>query len=163
MIKNVRYGGNVAKLNFKELLNETLEERNIYLEEIKQLLSPGQIEHLTAERHPLRPKLLKLLYKNTCQICGEKTELSPGKFYSQVHHLYQIKDGGPDEFANMVVVCPNCHILLDYGSIQIDLIQECVYHFDKSHWLHGKSIKIEHYIEDYYVCIQNDRFCEWAS
>ncbi len=64
---------------------------------------------------------LKELYANTCQLCGTKLKISENSFYSEVHHIKPLGEphNGPDTSANMIVVCPNCHVLLDFKSIII--------------------------------------------
>lgn len=64
---------------------------------------------------------LKLLYNNKCQLCGLALELV-NRHYSEVHHLQPLggNHNGPDIENNMIVVCPNHHVELDYGAIAID-------------------------------------------
>ncbi len=66
---------------------------------------------------------LKKFHDNCCQICNIKIEISKGKFYSEGHHIKPLgaPHNGPDVSANILVLCPNCHILCDYKSIRIDL------------------------------------------
>lgn len=58
---------------------------------------------------------IKLLHSNTCQLCGTKISLF-GKSYAEVHHLKPLgaPHYGPDISENIIVVCPNCHVTLDY-------------------------------------------------
>jgi hypothetical protein len=64
---------------------------------------------------------LKSLYDNTCQICRTKLKIAENIFYSEVHHIQSLGEphNGPDTSANMIVVCPNCHVLLDFKAIEI--------------------------------------------
>lgn len=64
---------------------------------------------------------LKLLYNNVCQICEEQIQLN-GKTYSEAHHIKPLGKpyNGPDKLDNIIVVCPNCHVKLDYGAIKIE-------------------------------------------
>ena len=64
---------------------------------------------------------LKKEYENRCQICSHQMIFPNGKTYSEVHHLKPLgkPHNGPDTKSNMIVVCPNCHVLLDYGAIHI--------------------------------------------
>jgi predicted restriction endonuclease len=109
-------------------------------------------------RDPIRSALLKNLYNHQCQLCGCKQEISPGKYYSETHHLQQIQEYGPDVFANMIVVCKSCHLYLDKGSVRINLDDYKIHHFDSSHRLHRKTISLKHYIEDGYLLAQNERY-----
>jgi predicted restriction endonuclease len=56
-----------------------------------------------------------------CQICGTRLELPKGFFYCEAHHIRPLGSphDGPDEESNLVIVCPNHHVLLDYGAIRL--------------------------------------------
>jgi len=41
-------------------------------------------------------------------------------WYAEVHHLKPLGQDGPDTDANMLVLCPNHHVLFDYGVIAIN-------------------------------------------
>lgn len=64
---------------------------------------------------------LKFLYDNVCQICDDPIIISENKKYSEIHHLKPLggEHKGNDSSDNMICVCPNCHIKLDYGAIEI--------------------------------------------
>ncbi len=63
---------------------------------------------------------LKRLYGYRCQICETRLELSSG-FYCEAHHLKPLgaPHNGPDAKTNILIVCPNHHVLLDYGAFKI--------------------------------------------
>jgi len=65
---------------------------------------------------------LKSLYNNTCQICGTRLALTSGRGYSEGHHLRPLGSphDGPDVSDNIIIVCPNCHALLDRCSLPLD-------------------------------------------
>ena len=65
---------------------------------------------------------IKLLHKNTCQMCGLLLTVA-GRAYSEAHHLKPLGKPhfGPDIPGNIIVACPNCHVRLDYFSIFVDL------------------------------------------
>lgn len=88
-------------------------------------------------------RILKDIYKNTCQICNTSLQISENKYYSEVHHLKPLgsPNNGPDRLDNMICVCPNCHVLLDFGVIQ----------------LNQSLFKIlKHKIEDEYISYHNN-------
>ena len=60
-----------------------------------------------------------------CQICGETLELKDGKLYIEAHHIKPLgaPHDGPDVRGNILCVCPNHHVLLDYGAIKLDAAQ----------------------------------------
>jgi len=64
---------------------------------------------------------LKALYNDTCQICGLRLELSTGRGYSEGHHLQPLgaPHKGLDIQENIIIVCPNCHALLDRCSLPL--------------------------------------------
>jgi hypothetical protein len=65
---------------------------------------------------------IKQAHANSCQLCGQKLELMPGTFYSEGHHLKPVGQphNGPDTKDNILCVCPNCHVKLDFAVINLD-------------------------------------------
>jgi predicted restriction endonuclease len=66
---------------------------------------------------------IKVAHDYTCQVCGTKLELAPGRFYAEAHHLKPLghPHNGPDVKANLLCVCPNCHVKLDFTAMKIDM------------------------------------------
>ncbi len=64
---------------------------------------------------------LKMLHSNKCQICGDRIEIENNKFYSEAHHIKPLgkPHNGPDVPGNIIVLCPNHHVMLDYGVIKL--------------------------------------------
>jgi hypothetical protein len=65
---------------------------------------------------------VKALHGHTCQLCGDRLELGPGRYYSEAHHLKPLgkPHNGPDKQSNLICVCPNCHVKLDFTAMKID-------------------------------------------
>jgi 5-methylcytosine-specific restriction endonuclease McrA len=65
---------------------------------------------------------LKQLHNHRCQVCGKKIVLSSGAAYSEGHHLKPLGNDhdGPDTAANIVIVCPNHHVQLDFAAISLN-------------------------------------------
>jgi len=65
---------------------------------------------------------VKLMYDHECQLCGKTIELC-GRNYSEAHHIRPLgsKHGGHDTKDNVLCVCPNCHVLLDFAAIPLSL------------------------------------------
>lgn len=65
---------------------------------------------------------IKSLHAYQCQICGETIELANGDCYAEAHHIKPLgaPHNGPDIAENIVCVCPNHHVQLDYGSIELE-------------------------------------------
>ncbi len=70
---------------------------------------------------------LKAFYNDTCQLCGTRLTLRNGRGYSEGHHLRPLgaPHDGPDVADNIVIVCPNCHALLDRCSLTLETIPKC--------------------------------------
>ncbi|HEV8286843.1 MAG TPA: HNH endonuclease [Chitinophagaceae bacterium] len=66
---------------------------------------------------------IKKKYKNFCQICGHRIQVGKNLFYSEVHHIKPLGSphNGPDCLENMICVCPNDHILLDFFIVALNL------------------------------------------
>ncbi|MBN1866531.1 HNH endonuclease [Candidatus Sumerlaeota bacterium] len=57
------------------------------------------------------------------QICGgEPLTLKDGTPYAEAHHVKPLgaPHNGLDVRENILCVCPNCHVLLDYGAVELD-------------------------------------------
>lgn len=67
-------------------------------------------------------RLLKELYANSCQICGESLLLPGGRYYSEGHHVKPLGQphNGPDIASNLLILCPNHHVLCDLGAIVLN-------------------------------------------
>ena len=65
---------------------------------------------------------LKKLHRHECQLCTRTITLADGERYSEGHHIRPLgrPHRGPDIAANIIVVCPTCHVLLDYFAIPLD-------------------------------------------
>lgn len=53
-----------------------------------------------------------------CQVCGESLIIND-KGYAEAHHVFPLGHNGPDIEENLLVLCPNHHVLFDYGGIAI--------------------------------------------
>lgn len=65
---------------------------------------------------------LKKLYDHRCQICGTKISIAGKKYYSEIHHIIPLGNphNGKDILSNMICVCPNHHVQLDFNSLKLD-------------------------------------------
>jgi hypothetical protein len=64
---------------------------------------------------------IKSSYRYQCQICDETIRLPDGSLYAEGHHIKPLGHGGPDVKGNILCLCPNHHVLLDYGCMRIDV------------------------------------------
>ncbi|WP_393959907.1 HNH endonuclease [Priestia megaterium] len=103
-------------------------------------------------RNRLIVNQLKKLYEDKCQICSEQIEIANNKYYSEVHHIQPLgMHDGPDIPENMIVLCPNHHIMFDQGAIRINPLERKVYHFKEEHYLNKKEFELKHQINQLYT------------
>lgn len=113
-------------------------------------LNPSRMTQRTQRmvRDSILARRLKYLHGGRCQVCGMGIEMPDGSNYSEAHHLRPLGGDhkGPDIPANMIVVCPNHHAMLDYGVIQIDLAK--------------MRLSDAHRVEEEYVEYHNGVVCD---
>lgn len=93
-------------------------------------------------------KKLKIMYNNTCQVCGESIRLARNS-YSEAHHLHPLgskEHNGPDVISNMIILCPNCHVQFDFGSMAINPDSLLIEHVDLNNKNVGKKVNLKHEI-----------------
>lgn len=66
---------------------------------------------------------VKQLHRFECQICGKYLELPDGSRYAEAHHVRPLgkPHNGPDVSENIMCLCPNHHVEMDYGVLTLDL------------------------------------------
>ncbi|MGV9367327.1 YDG/SRA domain-containing protein [Amycolatopsis sp. NPDC003731] len=104
---------------------------------------------------------VKALHDHTCQMCGNRLEVS-GRGYAEGAHIRALGGGhdGPDEADNMLCLCPNCHVLFDYGA----LIVEKDYSVFRNGQLIGKlRTKPGHPIRDEYLEYHRRRYADQVN
>lgn len=88
-------------------------------------LNPSRTETTTYRilRDTKLSKNIKLLYNDKCQICHKSIRINDKKSYSEAHHIIPLggKHKGSDTADNILVLCPNHHVMMDYGLIKIDV------------------------------------------
>jgi putative restriction endonuclease len=65
---------------------------------------------------------VKMLHKNTCQVCGHRLEVFRQKYYSEGAHIRPLgkPHEGPDIGANILCLCPNHHVQFDRCQFSIN-------------------------------------------
>lgn len=60
---------------------------------------------------------VKLLHEHRCQLCGSTITLPNGQRYAEAHHIRPLgtPHDGPDVPGNILCLCPNHHVEMDYG------------------------------------------------
>ena len=111
----------------------------------------------TTERNQTLSQKLKNLYKNRCQICGQTVQIGVNEYSSESHHIQPVggKHHGPDVAANIIILCPNHHLMFDRGAITIDLDNKRVIHVDETNSVHYTKLVTKHEIEERYVNYHN--------
>lgn len=63
---------------------------------------------------------VKALYDYKCQVCNTRIETSAG-FYAETAHIKPlgIPHNGPDTLDNVLCLCPNHHVMFDFGGFVI--------------------------------------------
>lgn len=82
---------------------------------------PGRTIRTTTrfDRDIEKTRQIKILYNGKCQVCGTVIVVPGPRRYSEVHHLRPLKNGGDDDYSNMLVLCPNHHVEFDHLTIGI--------------------------------------------
>ncbi len=82
----------------------------------------AKIETYRILRDTALAREIKAIYRCKCQICNHKLMVSEDTAYAEAHHINPLGSphNGPDENGNIICVCPNCHVLLDYGTIVLE-------------------------------------------
>ena len=114
--------------------------------DISEPASPGRVAQETYRilRDTELVRKLKKLHANKCQICGEAIQLRNRETYSEGHHIRPLgrPHNGPDVAGNIVVLCPNHHVMCDYGAIRLNRTE--------LHIVHG------HRVDDAYISYHNN-------
>ena len=86
-----------------------------------ELPARHRLETYRILRDTVIARQVKSEYGYRCQLCGTTIELSNGELYAEAHHVKPLGDPhhGNDKIDNIVCVCPNCHVLLDYGAVEM--------------------------------------------
>jgi putative restriction endonuclease len=80
-------------------------------------------------RDTVLSRKIKEIYKYKCQVCGLSIETSSG-LYAEAAHIKPLgaPHNGPDSIENLLCLCPNHHVMFDFGGFSIlndyDLIGE---------------------------------------
>lgn len=66
---------------------------------------------------------LKKLHDHHCQRCSVRLDLQNGAGYSEGHHLRPLgrPHDGPDIEPNILILCPNCHALMDFAAVRLEV------------------------------------------
>jgi predicted restriction endonuclease len=64
---------------------------------------------------------VKFMHEYRCQLCDRTIHL-PDSLYAEAHHIRPLggRHRGPDVVENVMCLCPNHHVELDYGAIPLE-------------------------------------------
>lgn len=69
----------------------------------------------TYKRHNYLMVQIKKYRDYKCQFCSTKILKANGDYYIEACHIKPKAEGGKDSLDNILILCPNCHKLFDYG------------------------------------------------
>ena len=97
------------------------------------------------------------MYEHKCQICDIRIE-TPGGYYSEGAHIRPLgKHNGSDSKTNLLCLCPNHHVMLDYGTIYIDE-NFCVFQREGNIMLGQLTVNSSHVIDRQNLIYQREIF-----
>jgi len=101
----------------------------LFAEDVQEGTEPTYSIAKVRKRNRKAAQKLKELYRHRCQITDEEYlfRKRDGTFYTEVHHLIALGNGGADDPRNMIVLSPQLHKMLhhaDVGPIDLSGIAE---------------------------------------
>ncbi len=97
-----------AKINKEELYNKIIECEKDDTEKIT-------INGKSYKRHNYLMAQIKKYRGHKCQFCSTTILKANGEYYIEACHIKSKAEGGKDSLDNILILCPNCHKLFDYG------------------------------------------------
>ncbi len=73
------------------------------------------IKGISYKRHNYLMAQIKRYRDFKCQFCSTSILKENGEFYIEACHIKAKAKGGKDSLENILVLCPNCHKLFDFG------------------------------------------------
>lgn len=106
----------LVKITEKREIQRVAEQRETYGPARRQ-----ESTTLRIIRDTIQAKKVKEMYDYRCQVCNIRLESAAGP-YAEAAHIRPLGSphNGPDTLDNLLCLCPNHHVLFDYGSIAID-------------------------------------------
>ena len=117
LFKQVRKGRfslvSILPVSLTPIAADIADSPNRVLTETYRILRDTKLAREVKESHEFK-----------CQVCSNSPlKLSDVKLYAEAHHIKPLGSphDGPDVRENILCACPNCHVLLDYGAIELHL------------------------------------------
>lgn len=103
--------------------DSSLSDKKALLQKIKETKNSGQekliINSSSYKRDNYQIALIKKFHGYKCQFCHTTIAKEDGGYYIEACHIHEKAKGGDESLNNILVLCPNCHKLLDYGKKEI--------------------------------------------
>lgn len=104
-------------------IDQNLKKESLILKEGSKEYKKAKRIETTVQRIIRDTKLsreIKELYKYKCQVCNKTIETSSG-LYAEAAHIKPLgtPHNGPDSIENLLCLCPNHHVMFDYGGFSI--------------------------------------------
>jgi len=90
---------------------------------------------------------LKGLYEYKCMFCEVMIRRPHDTPYVETCHIKPLNQKGPDAKNNLLILCPNHHVELDFGTVTIDPNTMTLLHIDSTNPLNGKRIQMRHMVD----------------
>ena len=115
-------GFNIWRFRLRKRNQNDISIANILKEDQSEYKSTKRVETTVQRivRDTELSKSIKLLYNYKCQVCDQAIETSSG-LYAEAAHIKPlgIPHNGPDTLNNILCLCPNHHVMFDYGGFSI--------------------------------------------
>jgi len=105
---------NSVEIESEEINKEELYEKIIECETEKS--EKITINGKTYKRHNYLMVQIKKYRDHKCQFCSTTILKANGGYYIEACHIKPKAEGGKDSLDNILILCPNCHKLFDYGN-----------------------------------------------
>ena len=116
------HGFNVWRFELRQIGKDIKSISSIVQEENLEYNSPKRtntnIQRIV--RNTNLSNSIKKLYDYKCQVCNTQIQTSSG-FYAEAAHIKPLGSphNGPDSKDNLICLCPNHHVMFDYGGFSI--------------------------------------------
>lgn len=121
--------------------------------------STRQVVRNVRLRNTLLAWEIKRRYGNVCQVCRLPVLIGQGLNYAEAHHLHPLGSPhfGPDVVGNIIVLCPNHHVMFDYGALTIDPASLNIRHIVRDSRLEQSTLYVApwHRIQQRYLQYHN--------
>jgi len=104
---------NSLEIDSEELTSEELYKKIIKCENSKS--EKITINGKTYKRHNYLMVQIKKYRNYRCQLCSTTILKANGGYYIEACHIKSKAEGGKDSLNNILILCPNCHKLFDFG------------------------------------------------